>query len=93
MNMFTHVHFARRDCSFCSARYTDADETALGLLVVELENQHGSSDWKIETFEKDRLVAVMARDDKTASKEKCSIIYGPPMRENETYTLRINPCT
>lgn len=73
--------------------YPDADETALGLLVVELENQHGSSDWKIETFEKDRLVAVMARDDKTASKEKCSIIYGPPMRENETYTLRINPCT
>lgn len=83
---------ANKRCVFLYG-YPDADETALGLLVHELEHQYGTTDWKIEAFEDKRLVAIMARDDKGASKEKCSIIYGPPLRENQDYTLVINHCS
>ncbi|EGQ8038764.1 MULTISPECIES: prepilin-type N-terminal cleavage/methylation domain-containing protein [Vibrio] len=77
----------------CTFRYgyPDADETSLALLVSELENQHGDSDWKIVQTNNIKVV-ISARDDKNSSLTQCGILYGPPQTPNESYTLDILPC-
>ncbi len=63
----------------CTFRYgyPDADETSLAILVSELENQYGDSDWKIVQTNNIKVV-ISARDDKNSSLTQCGILYGPP---------------
>lgn len=83
---------AQKECVFLNG-YPDADEVSLSLLVAELENQNGASDWKVQTIKDAELVYISVRDDTNSTQDKCSIVYGPRGGNNGSYTLRLNHCS
>ncbi len=80
-----------KSCTFRYG-YPDADETSLAVLVAELDNQYGTSDWKVTQSQEKIEVVISARDDKNSSLTQCGILYAPPTTSNESYKLEILPC-
>ncbi|WP_041052836.1 type II secretion system protein [Vibrio owensii] len=79
----------------CTFRYgyADADEHSLKLLVAELDDRNGKSDWRVES-DKDKITAyIYARDDGKSDATKCAIKYIPPTNHSGEYTLEILPCS
>ncbi|GLR04942.1 MSHA pilin protein MshA [Vibrio hyugaensis] len=79
----------------CTFRYgyADADESSLSILVAELDDRHGESDWRVESDEDEITAYIYARDDGKSDATQCAIKYTPPVNQSGEYTLEILPCS